>query len=139
MTLAPRVLRFGAVGITCYLIQLGLVHALHGAISLYLADVLAFLVSAQVNFALSQLFTWGDRQEAESLPVRLLKFNVNALISVTVVNASVFWLLVHTGLAFWAAMLLANAVTACWTFMTNHFFVFKAEQNKQLNVLETTI
>lgn len=138
MTLIPRGLRFAAVGFICYLIQLGLVHALHGVITLYVADVLAFLISAQVNFTLSQLFTWGDRRDTESLPVRFVKFNANALVSVTIVNATVFWLLVQTGLWFWAAMLLANVATACWTFLINHFFVFRAEQEQQSEVLEKT-
>lgn len=124
-TLAPRVLRFAAVGITCYLIQLGLVHALHGVISLYIADIAAFLVSAQLNFALSQVFTWGDRQDNERLPLRYIKFNANALISVTLVNGTAFWLLVQAGLPFWAAMLMANVLSALWTFVVNHFFVFK--------------
>ena len=136
MTLIGRSLRFAAVGFICYLIQLGLLHALHGVITLYLADVLAFLISAQVNFTLSQLFTWGDRRDAESLPVRFVKFNANALVSVTIVNATVFWLLVQTGLSFWAAMLLANVATACWTFLINHFFVFRAEQEQKSESLE---
>ncbi|MEU0495443.1 GtrA family protein [Mycobacterium sp. NPDC006124] len=138
MALATRVLRFTAVGVTCYLIQLGLVHLLRGAISLYPADVLAFLVSAQVNFVLSQLFTWGDRQDAESLLMRFVKFNTNALISVIVVNASTFWLLVQTGLSYWAAMLLANVATAFWTFSINHFFVFRIEHEQRHVTLETT-
>jgi putative flippase GtrA len=136
MTLTPRILRFAAVGITCYLIQLGMVHVLHGAVSLYPADVIAFLVSAQVNFALSQMFTWGDRQEAESLPLRFVKFNANALVSVTIVNATVFWLLSQSGLWIWAAMLLANVLTACWTFSINHFVVFKAERDQLPKGLE---
>jgi putative flippase GtrA len=139
MTLTPRILRFAAVGITCYLIQLGLVHLLHGVMSLYPADVLAFLVSAQVNFMLSQLFTWGDRQDAESLLLRFIKFNANAIVSATIVNATVFWLLVQTSLWIWAAMLLANVLSACWTFSINHFFVFKAERHQQPTLLEKTI
>ncbi len=138
MTLIPRGLRFAAVGFMCYLIQLGLVHVLHGVVTLYLADVLAFLISAQVNFTLSQLFTWRDRRDTESLPVRFVKFNANALVSVTIVNATVFWLLVQTGLSLWAAMLLANVATACWTFLINHFFVFRAEQEQKSESLEET-
>ncbi len=68
--------------------------------------------------------------------MRFVKFNANALVSVTIVNATVFWLLVQTGLSFWAAMLLANVATACWTFLINHFFVFRAEQEQKSESLE---
>jgi putative flippase GtrA len=125
VTLAHRIVRFGAVGVTCYLVQLSLLHALHPLLHLYPAEVLAFLFSAQVNFVLSLLLTWGDRRGAEWLPLQWAKFNANALISVIIVNATVFWLLVQVGLRFWLAMLLANAVSACCTFTVNHFFVFK--------------
>ena len=127
MTLAHRIVRFGSVGVTCYLVQLSLLHVLQSLMHLYLADVSAFLVSAQVNFALSLLLTWGDRRGGERLLRRLAKFNANALLSVTVVNAALFWLLVRAGLQFWLAMLLANAVSACCTFAVNHFFVFKKQ------------
>lgn len=128
LSLVARIARFVAVGGTCYFIQLGLLHSLESLIALYIADVLAFMISAQVNFALSLLFTWGDRIGAERLSMRWLKFNLNALLSVTVVNAAIFWVLVSVGLQFWGAMLLANIATACCTFVVNHFLVFKGEQ-----------
>lgn len=106
--------------------QLVLVGALHDFIHLYYADVVAFLVSAQLNFALSQSFTWKDRQHSEPLLARWVKFNANALLSVLVVNASVLWVLVGMDLTVWAAMLAANVASALWTFLVNHLLVFKS-------------
>jgi putative flippase GtrA len=123
--LGNRILRFGAVGVSCYFIQLGLLQLLQSFMDLYTADVLAFLASAQVNFALSLLLTWGDRQGAEPVFWRWIKFNANALVSVTVVNAVIFWLLVQSGLMSWLAMLIANVTSACCTFAANHFLVFR--------------
>ena len=124
--LAMRVLRFGAVGVTCYLVQLGLLHLLQSIVHLYVADVAAFLLSAQVNFALSLILTWADRRGSERVVWQWIKFNANALLSVTLANAGVFWLLVQMGLHFWLAMLLANVVSAGCTFTINHLFVFKS-------------
>ena len=93
------------------------------------------VASAQVNFTLSQVFTWGVRQRAESLIMRWTKFNASALASVIIVNALVFWLLVEIGLSVWLAMLVANVASTVWTFLLNHFVVFKAERKQIPTVL----
>ena len=126
MEMVIRVARFVAVGVTCYFVQLGLLHVFRPWVYLYLADMVAFVVSAQLNFGLSLSLTWRDRRGAESTLRQWIKFNANALLAATVINAGIFWLLVHFGLQFWLAMLLANGATACCTFAVNHFFVFKA-------------
>ncbi|WNG86273.1 glycosyltransferase [Mycobacterium sp. ITM-2016-00317] len=136
-----RICRFGIVGGGCFVVQLGLLHLLDGFMHLYYADVVAFLASAQVNFVLSLLFTWGDRRHEELVRLRWLKFNANALVSVFLVNASVFYLLVHLGLPYWAAMLAANVASSVWTFLVNHLIVFKAQptQPKSLTTPEKAI
>lgn len=88
--------------------------------------MIAFLVSAQLNFVLSTFVTWGDRRGGESVARRWLKFNANALISVTLVNATVFYVLVQVGCAFWVAMAFANIASSLWTFLINHFIVFSS-------------
>ncbi|HJT91036.1 MAG TPA: glycosyltransferase [Mycobacterium sp.] len=132
LPLIDRLARFAVVGICCYLVQLGLLHLVDGLLHLLVADMVAFLLSAQLNFALSHAFTWGDRQHTEHLFMRWAKFNVSALLSVTAVNATAFWLLVEAGLAFWLAMLIANIASTLWTFLMNHFVVFKDEQVEPL-------
>jgi putative flippase GtrA len=128
LTIAVRVIRFAMVGTLCYFVQLGAMDGLRHSMHVYYADVIAFLLSAQLNFILSQVFTWGDRQHAERLPVRWAKFNASVLIAVTVVNALILWLLIEAGLWVWLAMLIANVVSTIWTFVVNHLVVFKAER-----------
>lgn len=135
VNITVRIIRFAMVGALCYLIQLGLMDGLKHSMHLYCADLIAFLASAQVNFTLSQVFTWGDRQRAESLIMRWTKFNASALASVIIVNALVFWLLVEIGLSVWLAMLVANVASTVWTFLLNHFVVFKAERKQIPTVL----
>jgi putative flippase GtrA len=135
LNITVRIIRFAMVGALCYLIQLGLMDALKHSMHLYYADLIAFLASAQLNFVLSQVFTWADRQHTESLVMRWAKFNASALISVSVVNALVCWLLVEAGLPIWLAMLVANVASTVWTFLLNHFVVFKAEREQIPTVL----
>ena len=130
LNITVRIIRFAMVGALCYLVQLGLMHGLEHSMHLYCADLIAFLASAQLNFILSQVFTWGDRQHGERLFTRWIKFNASALISVSIVNALVFWLLVETGVWIWLAMLIANVASTICTFLLNHFVVFKAEREQ---------
>jgi len=71
-----RPLRFALTGGTSGLIQIGLLAVLvaHGWPSLR-ANLAAFLMAAQVNFALSTLFTWSDRRVAQALARRWLLFH----------------------------------------------------------------
>lgn len=140
MKFATRIGQFALVGTLCYVVQLGLLHALDYVMYLNWANVIAFLLSAQLNFILSQTWTWADRQHTEKLGIRWVKFNANALLSVSIVNGVIFWLLIHVGgMWIWAAMLIANLASTIWTFMINHFLVFKGEQNQPSIVEETAM
>jgi putative flippase GtrA len=90
----PRLVRFGLVGGTCSLLQLLFLGLLVQAnVELHLANVLGFLISTQLNFALSSLITWRDRfadhERTALLARRLAGYNGLALISLTV-NQAVF-------------------------------------------------
>jgi putative flippase GtrA len=127
MSLSHRLLRFGLVGTACFVLQYCLTHTLAHSMYIYFAAVLAFLFSAQFNFLLSQIFTWADRQSTVHLAMRWVKFNASALISVVIVNGTVFGLLASVGVWWWASMLIANAMSTAFTFIINHFVVFKTE------------
>lgn len=60
---AGRLLRFATVGGLCGAIQVGLLLLLAGAgAGALTANVIAYLLSAQVNFVLSDRVIWGDRR-----------------------------------------------------------------------------
>lgn len=90
----PRLIRFGAVGSTCALLQLlalGLLGQL--GFELHVANVIAFTLSTQVNFALSSGITWrerrGPRTARGNAARRLAGYNVLALGSL-LINQAVF-------------------------------------------------
>ncbi len=90
----PRLIRFGAVGSTCAILQLlalGLLRQL--GLELHVANVIAFILSTQVNFALSSAITWRDRRHPQGsrqgMARRLAGYNVLALGSL-LINQAVF-------------------------------------------------
>jgi putative flippase GtrA len=87
---AARPARFIITGGAAGLIQIGLLAALtgHGWHSL-LANPVAFLLAAQVNFALSTLFTWRDRRDGQSLLHRWLLFH-GSIAGMALLNMAVF-------------------------------------------------
>lgn len=90
----PRPIRFGAVGGTCALLQLLALEGLARlGLELHLANAIAFLLSTQVNFALSSAITWRDRlvlaQGRAPVGRRLAGYNALALGSLAI-NQGVF-------------------------------------------------
>ena len=90
----PRPVRFAAVGATCAALQLlGLALLVRLGVEQHVANALAFLLSTQVNFALSAAVTWRNRLAAGGSPTavawRLAGYNAMAL-GTLVVNQAVF-------------------------------------------------
>jgi putative flippase GtrA len=132
-----RVLRFALVGSTCGLIQLGLLHVLVEAeVQANLANLAAFAISAQVNFILSQFFTWRDRWAPSlgrpGLISRLFLFN-GSVATTGVVNQSVFGL---ANLFIWylPAAALGIAVAAVTNFLLNDRIVFRLANSQRIAV-----
>jgi putative flippase GtrA len=119
----PRLVRFGTVGCTCAAFQLVALELLvRLGTELHAANVIAFLISTQVNFCLSSVITWRDRRVSLRQPVALLKrlagYNVLALGSL-LINQTVFAIalpnthyLVAAALGILSGMLLTYAVSA---------------------------
>lgn len=91
----PRPLRFGAVGGSCAALQLlALALLVRLGVEPHGANVLAFALSTQVNFALSSVITWRDRRVAPGWATsgkRLAGYNALALGSLAI-NQLVFTL-----------------------------------------------
>ena len=91
---AARPVRFALTGGTAGLMQLGLLYALtNQGLNPVLANAAAFLLAAQFNFSLSQIFTWYDRWPSGSakrmLLTRWLAFH-GAIAGTAMLNMSVF-------------------------------------------------
>jgi putative flippase GtrA len=120
-----RLLRFAMSGAAAALVQLGMLAGLTGRGAPPVpADLAAFLAAAQVNFALSQSFTWGDRRLGGSLVARWAAFHL-AIAGTALVNIGVFALAHHWAPAVIAAAL-GIAVAAAINFAVGDRVVFAA-------------
>jgi putative flippase GtrA len=90
-----RIARFVAVGGSCGVIQLSILHGLVAGAGMgaRLANLIAFLISMELNFVLNQFFTWRDRWSSTIHPLKLLArmamFNVSAASTSGVLNQGV--------------------------------------------------
>jgi putative flippase GtrA len=134
-----RVRRFALVGITCGLVQLGLLQVIvEGNVQENLANLAAFALSVQVNFTLSQLYTWRDRRMSTRGPPELVRrlFVFNGAAATTgVVNQGMFGL---ANLLIWylPAAALGIAVAAVTNFLLNDRLVFRPLSAQRLATAE---
>lgn len=131
---ANRVARFLAVGGTCGVIQLSILHFLVvSGVEAHLANLAAFAVSMELNFVLSQLFTWRDRWppslRASTILGRLLLFNVSAT-TTGVVNQGVFALF-NLFISYLPAAAIGIGVAAFTNFLLNDRLVFRSWRSRE--------
>ena len=121
---AARPLRFALTGGGAGVTQLALLALLtrHGWPDLA-ANGVAFLLAAQVNFALSVTFTWRDRADGRGLLRRWLAFHA-AIAGMAVVNMLVFALARAVAPAL-VASLLGIGVAAAGNFVVGDRLVFR--------------
>ena len=126
--LSARLVKFAMVGGLCGLVQLAILHTLvTSGLEEHLSNLIAFVISVQVNFTLSQFFTWRDRWSASlgagTLLRRLLFFNAAAT-TTGVVNQGVFALL-NLFIEYLPAAAGGIAVAAFTNFALNDRIVFR--------------
>jgi putative flippase GtrA len=135
---AARPLRFALTGGLAGLLQLSLLTLLLGrGWPAAPANALAFLLAAQVNFALSSLFTWRDRRRTASLWRRWLAFH-GAIAAMALVNQSVF-LAVRTALPALVASAAGIAVAAVGNYLLGDRLVFGVHGHQRRSSLFLTL
>lgn len=127
-----RLVRFAIVGLLCLGLQYLIVELLHIELgySAFLSDAIGFAISAQLNFLLSNQFSWGDapRVRGRALLARWRNFLGVAALA-TVINASVY-AGTHRQMGTLAAIVCASVVSTTWTFLLNHYFVFQSARGR---------
>jgi putative flippase GtrA len=126
-----RPLRFILTGSIAALIQLGLLDTLtHLGWKATLANIIAFLLAAQVNFALSYVFTWHDRHPLRRAKKILLKRWIAFHIGISgtaLLNMLVFIIAVRVPPALLASAL-GIGVAALINFVINDRLIFRMHQ-----------
>jgi putative flippase GtrA len=132
-----RLVRFGIVAPSCALLHLGLLASLvRLGVSKTVANGLGFGLSAQVNFALSALFTWKDRPlrwarhtrskrraRGYAWSLRWAKFN-SVAVGALLINEVVFVALTRDGVPLLVASSAGIVTGAIFNFTVNHYLTF---------------
>ena len=121
-----RQLLFLGVGAACFLAQYAALTALTAAGTYRpVANALGFVISAQLNFALSARLTWRDRPSAAArgLWARWASYNGIALISLAV-NTAVFTIAYHR-LGNLPAAALGVLAGMCVTYLVCDLIIFR--------------
>jgi len=121
---SARSLRFACVGGLVTLVQLGLLLVFAAlAVPSLLANALALLLAAQLNFALNSAFTWGDRPlRGGELAPRWLRFMV-AISGTLLINQGLF-AVARLALPTLPAAALGSGLTGVLNFVLGDRFVF---------------
>jgi putative flippase GtrA len=124
-----RPLRFAGTGGTAGAAQIVLlVFLTHLGVESVLANIVAFLLAAQVNFVLSLTFTWADRLGDERLGRRWLLFH-GSISLMAVVNMLTF-LAARTVVPAPPASLLGIAAGAAGNYLLGDHLVFREPDAK---------
>jgi putative flippase GtrA len=122
-----RPLRFTLVGGSCGLLQLGLFVTLKAlGLAPLMANVIAYLLSAQVNFGLSNQFIWSDRWSNQATMRDLLRrwLAFHASIAVTFVLSQATFLITRMLLTDVVASALGIGVAAIANFLIQDRLTF---------------
>ena len=121
-----RLIKFAAVGGTCFLVQFLLLTALdHLGVYRPLANGITFAISAQLNFALSSALTWADRPASSrgQTGARWLVYNGTALAALAC-DSAVFVGVYHA-VGTDAGALLAVVASTCLVFVICNYVIFR--------------
>ena len=95
---SPRILKFGIVGLSGVLVNMGVLYALTEQIGVFylISSVIAIEASILSNFTLNNLWTWKDRKSGHVIH-RVIRYHAAA--GITAITVNWFLLLIFTEIA----------------------------------------
>ena len=121
-----RILKFGIVGATGVVVNMGLLAFFKGVlhIPLWLAGFLAIELSILSNFVLNDIWTWRDRRK-RSFWNRIWRYHVSVGITAYGLNYPILLLLTKMlDMQYLIANLVGIAVASAANFIINHFWTY---------------
>ncbi|MGA7672005.1 MAG: GtrA family protein [Nitrolancea sp.] len=136
LQLLARPLRFGAVGLTCSAVQLGLLAVfVHLGVRHDPANLIALALSTQFNFLLSSLIIWPDRpvtrDRVRTITHRLIAFNGISLTTL-LINEGVF-AVADRFMPYLLAGVCGIAIAAPINYLVEHFLIFRTFEGTTQN------
>lgn len=127
-----RIALFGIVGLVCLCLQLAIMKLAEPYFPALVANGIGFIISAQLNFTLSYIFTWGDskRQRGWRLAATWSGYCLVAIGAASINAAAFFSLRALLPASMELIAILATITSTCCTFLFNHFLIFRSERNR---------
>lgn len=125
--LNKRVLKFFAVGLSGFIVNMGVLYVLSEFFNIYyiVSSIIAIEISILTNFILNDLWTWGDRAK-KSLFNRLIQYHISVGITAILIN----WLFLIfftevIGVYYLISNLIGIAAGTLFNFIINDIWTFK--------------
>jgi putative flippase GtrA len=119
-----KILRFGLVGVLGMIIDFGTTYVAKEFFRAqrYVASGLGFIIAATCNYFLNRYWTFGSNNP--NMAAEYGQFIVVSVIGLGI-NTAILYVLHHNRrMNFYAAKLLATAVTLIWNFAANYLYTF---------------
>jgi len=129
-TLKPYFGKFSVVGISGIIVNQGFLTLFVSGFEwdIAIAGIVAIEISILSNFFLNNYWTWKDQKRGSFL-VRFLKYHAVTIVSGGV-NYLILLILTSFGLHYFISNLVGIAVGTVVNFFFNHFWTFKAKENR---------
>ncbi|MDQ6670708.1 MAG: GtrA family protein [Chloroflexota bacterium] len=122
-----RMLRFGAVGLLGVAINSALLWLLTERAEMYylVSSIIATEVAILCNFALNHAWTFASPEDGQSVPMRLIKFNLVSFGGLGLTVTTLFALKQFAGIHYLVANLVAVGSGAVWNYVANRRWTWR--------------
>jgi dolichol-phosphate mannosyltransferase len=126
----PRILKFGLVGLSGVLVNMGVLYFLTEKLAVFylVSGIIAIECSILSNFALNNLWTWRDRQSGKILH-RILRYHAAAGMTALLVNWLLLLVLTEVaGIHYMVSNIIGIGCGIVSNFLLNDLWTFKSRQ-----------
>ena len=129
--LSPRLIKFGVVGASGVLVNVGCLYLLteFARIPYFVASLLAIELSIVSNFTINLLWTWRDRSEEGALWKKIVRYHIGAGATAVLGNYLILIGLTELfGMHYMISNLIGIAVGTFSNYLINDLWTFKKRQ-----------
>jgi len=126
--LSPRIIKFGIVGASGVLVNMGCLYLLaeFGRIPYFVASILAIELSIVSNFSINLLWTWSDRAGQGTFWGKLLRYHIGAGATAFLGNYLILILLTELfGMHYLVSNLIGIGVGTFSNYLINDLWTFR--------------
>lgn len=132
--LNPRFIKFGIVGMSGIVVNMGLLYLLAGpgGVPYFLASIVAIELSIISNFSINHLWTWRDRSDHGTVFGKLVRYHIGAGATGFLGNYLILVALTElVGLHYLLSNLIGIGVGTLFNYVINDLWTFRKRSDRQ--------